>query len=273
MCTISFVVTMVLFGTTVYLPLFLQLVTGAGPTVSGLLLVPQVLGTLTGGVIVGRKVAKSGKYRNFPIVGACILPVGMFLFSRMTPSTPHLVTSFFLLVNGVAVGLIIPVSVTIVRTRTDQKDLGVATSSMTFFRSMGSSFGVAIFGCGDERPTAVLVPALCARSRQRSPPSDFSRLQSAAVAKLPPAVRHGVIEAFGHSLHVVFLIAGPIALCVLPFALLLKEIPLRSKAYIQTTSTLGDGPELPTGDEGDGSPNRSDPGANDGVVANSNSSG
>jgi hypothetical protein len=82
-----------------------------------------------------------------------------------------------------------------------------------------------------------------------------------------------VIEAFGHSLHVVFLIAGPIALCVLPFTLLLKEIPLRSKAYIQTTSTLGEAPELPTGDEGDGSPNRSGPGPTAGEVAHAAASG
>jgi EmrB/QacA subfamily drug resistance transporter len=241
---ISFVVAMVLFGTTVYLPLFLQLVTGAGPTISGLLLVPQMVGMMGGGVIVGRLVAKKGRYRIYPIIGAVLLPIGMFLFSRMTPTTPHLVTSLFLFINGCGMGLIMPVTLTAVQNAVDQKDLGVATSSSVFFRSMGSAFGVAIFGA-----------VMNARLRYWFPHfvhvTGNTRLNAASVAyspaevsKLSPAVRQGVIEAFGHALHVVFLVAGPIALLALPIALLVKEVPLRANAYIGSTgAAMAEGAE------------------------------
>ncbi len=241
---VSFIVAMVLFGTTVYLPLFLQLVTGAGPTTSGLLLVPQVLGTLGGGVIVGRRISKTGRYRTYPIVGACLLPVGMFLFSRMTPSTPHLLTSLFLLLNGIAVGLIFPVSTTIVQNAAEQKDLGVATSSLTFFRSMGSAFGVAILGAVMNARLRYWFPHFVHVVGNARLTATSIAYSPAAVSKLPTAVQHGIIEAFGHALHVVFLVAAPLALIALPFTLLIKEIPLRSKAYIGRTGTGGEGPEI-----------------------------
>ncbi len=236
MSGVSFVVSAILFGTTVYLPLFLQLVTGTGPTISGLLLVPQMAGVLGTGVYLGRRIAKTGRYRRFPIIGACLLPVGMFLFSRMTPTTPHLVTSCFLLLNGAAIGAIMPVTMTAVQNSVDQQELGVATSSMVFFRSLGSAFGVAIFGSiMNERlrywfPRFVHVHGnlrLSATSVAYSP---------AAVLKLPSAIRHGIVEAFGHSLHVVFLFAAPLALLVLPLALALREVPLRNRAFLSAPS-------------------------------------
>jgi hypothetical protein len=136
-----------------------------------------------------------------------------------------------------------PVTLTAVQNSVDQKDLGVATSSSQFFRSMGSAFGVAIFGAIMNArlrhyfPKFVHAPAsyhLHATSIAYSP---------AKVAALPTAIRLGVIDAFAHSLHVVFLFAAPLALLALPFALLIKELPLRARAYIGSTGAM-EAPEM-----------------------------
>jgi predicted MFS family arabinose efflux permease len=238
----GFLVAMALFGTTVYLPLFLQLVTGAGPTASGLLLVPQMAGMLVGGVVVGKRIAKTGKYKVYPLIGAVLLPIGMFLFSRMTPDTPHLVTSAYLLINGCAIGLIMPVTLTAVQNAVPQNDLGVATSSSVFFRSLGSAFGVAVLGAVMNARLRFWFPKFVPASHNLRLNPTAIAYSPAAVHKLPPAIQHGVIEAFGHALHVVFLCATPIALCVLPIMLFLKQLPLRSAAYIQSTgSSMAEG--------------------------------
>jgi len=248
----GFLVAMALFGTSVYLPLFLQLVTGAGPTISGLLLVPQMVGMMGGGVFVGRRIARTGKYKIYPIIGACLLPTGLFLFSRMTPSTPHLVTSMFLFINGCGMGLIMPVTLTAVQNAVAQEDLGVATSSSVFFRSMGSSFGVALFGAVMNARLRYWFPKFVPATHNLRLNPTAVAYSPAAVHRLPPAVQHGVIEAFGHALHVVFLCAIPVGLLVLPIMLLLKQLPLRSNAYIQHTgSAMAEGIE-PIEDEDEG---------------------
>ena len=252
----GFLVAMALFGTSVYLPLFLQLVTGAGPTISGLLLVPQMVGMMGGGIIVGRRIAKTGKYKIYPVVGACLLPLGMLLFSRMTPTTPHLVTSLFLFINGCGMGLIMPVTLTAVQNAVPQEDLGVATSSSVFFRSMGSAFGVALFGAVLNARLRYWFPKFVPQTHNLRLSATSLAYSPAAVRRLPLAIQHGVIEAFGHALHVVFLCAIPVGLLVLPIMLLLKQLPLRSAAYIQHTGAAMDDVEVldDDDDEGGGTP-------------------
>ena len=232
----GFLAGMAMFGGTVYLPLFLQLVTGLSPTLSGLLLLPLMAGVTVTSIVTGRLIARTGRYKIYPVVGSILMPTGMFLLSTMNPTTPTWQAGLFMLPLGAGMGLIMPVLIVAIQNTASQQDMGIATSSNIFFRSMGSSFGVAIFGAVMNAGLAYwfprLVPAspvhVSARSVAFSP---------AAVRQLPAPVQNGIIDAFSHSLHTVFLVATPIALLTLPFVLALKELPLRDDAYV-TAATL-----------------------------------
>ena len=135
-----------MFGSISYLPLFLQVVHGVSPTLSGVYLLPMVGGLLITSIASGQLIARTGRYKIYPIVGTAVLTVALFLLSRLDEhtSTALMCTYFFLL--GIALGLIIQVLVIAVQNAADYADLGTATSGVTFFRSIGGAFGVSIFG-------------------------------------------------------------------------------------------------------------------------------
>ena len=137
---------MAMFGAIVFIPLFLQLVYGASATGSGLRMVPLMLGLLTASVASGRVISRIGRYRIFPIIGTATLVVGMFLLSRLGTGTAPWVASVYMLIVGVGIGLVMQVLVLVVQNDAAPENIGVATSTSTFFRSVGGSFGVAIFG-------------------------------------------------------------------------------------------------------------------------------
>ena len=145
-CVLSFVVGFAMLGALTFLPTYMQFVDGVSATVSGLHTLPMVLGllatSLTSGVIVGR----TGRYKIFPIAGTAIMAVGFILLSLMDAHTSTLVQSLDLLVLGAGIGLSMQVLILTVQNTVDFTDLGVATSGVTFFRTIGSSFGAAIFG-------------------------------------------------------------------------------------------------------------------------------
>lgn len=236
----GFLVGGAMFGGTVYLPLFLQLVTGVSPTASGLLILPMMGGLTITSIGTGRLISHTGRYKIWPIIGAVVTPFGMFLLSYMGRTTPRWESSLFMLVLGAGIGAIMPVLIVAIQNATEQRDLGTATSSNTFFRSMGSSFGVAAFG-------AIMTGRLKYWLPRLVPASAAARLGITAnsiafspsrIHQLPNvAVRNGIIDAFAHSLHTVFLVATPIAALALPFILLMKELPLRTGAYISAASS------------------------------------
>ena len=135
-----------LLGSIAYLPLFLQVVHGISPTLSGVYLLPMVGGLLITSIGSGQLIARTGRYKIFPIIGTALLVVALFLLSRLDEYTSIAVTSIDFLVLGFALGLIIQVLVIAVQNSADYADLGAATSGVTFFRSIGGSFGVSIFG-------------------------------------------------------------------------------------------------------------------------------
>ena len=145
-CALSFVVGFAMLGALTFLPTFMQFVDGVSATTSGLHTLPMVVGLLamsmSSGVIVGR----TGKYKIFPVAGTAVMAVGFVLLSRMGPDTSTLVQSLYLVVLGAGIGMCMQVLVLIVQNTVDFSDLGVATSGVTFFRTIGSSFGAAVFG-------------------------------------------------------------------------------------------------------------------------------
>jgi EmrB/QacA subfamily drug resistance transporter len=223
---LGFTIGMAMFGAIIFLPLFLQLVYGASPTASGLRMLPLILGLLVASIASGRVISRIGRYRVFPIVGTAIIVGGMFLLSRLTVSTAPWLASVYMLVVGIGLGLVMQVLVLVVQNDARPQDIGVATSMATFFRSVGGSFGVAIFG--------TIFASRLASQLAHFPHAVVARvgvgvhLSPAQAKLLPPHIHADFLQAFSHALHGVFLWGTAIA--IVPFALswLLKEVPLRT---------------------------------------------
>ncbi|HEX4472124.1 MAG TPA: MDR family MFS transporter, partial [Nocardioides sp.] len=143
---LSFIVGFALLGTMTFLPTYLQYCQGVSATVSGLRTLPMVFGLIVASVSAGTVVSKTGRYRAFPIAGAVVMAVGMLLLARLDEHSSTTTTSLAMLVLGVGIGLAMQVLTIIVQNTVDYRDLGVATAGVTFFRTMGSSFGAAVFG-------------------------------------------------------------------------------------------------------------------------------
>ena len=223
--SMGFTIGMTLFGAIVFIPLYLQLVYGASATGSGLRLLPLMAGLLTAAILSGRWISRVGRYKAFPIAGTATLVVGMFLLSRLGVGTAPWLASVYMLVVGIGIGLVMQVLVLVVQNDVRPKDIGVATSTATFFRSVGGAFGVAIFGAIFASRLAdqlrVLPQAVTAKL------GGGVHLNPEQARHLPPAIHDDFLQAFAHSLHGVFLFGA--ALAVVPFVLswFLKEVPLR----------------------------------------------
>ena len=227
-CAIGFVVGFALFGATTYLPLFLQVVNGASPTSSGLRLLPLILGLLLTSITSGQIISRWGRYKAFPIVGTALMTLGMFLLSLMNEHTSVLVESLSMFVLGLGLGLVMQVLVIAVQNAVDYRNLGAATSAVTFFRSIGGSFGTAIFGAIFSNQLAGHLASLAS---SLPPGINLSNAENvAAIQHLPTAVRAEVVHAYAQSLSTVFLVAIPIIAVAFILSWLLPEVRLRTTA-------------------------------------------
>ncbi len=142
---LNFVVGMGMFGGLAALPLYVQIVKGYSPTEAGLLLLPMVIGIMSGSVGSGQAIARTGRYRIFPIVGLFLLVAGMLLLSRVTADTSMVWVDVFAFIFGLGLGFNMQTLVLAIQNAVPPKDMGVATSSATFFRQMGGTLGTAVF--------------------------------------------------------------------------------------------------------------------------------
>ncbi|AFM19877.1 drug resistance transporter, EmrB/QacA subfamily [Mycolicibacterium chubuense NBB4] len=240
-CVLSFVVGFAMLGALTFLPTYMQFVDGVSATASGLRTLPMVLGllatSLSSGVIVGR----TGRYKIFPIAGTAIMAVGFVLLSLMDAGTSTLVQSLDLLVLGAGIGLSMQVLILVVQNTVDFTDLGVATSGVTFFRTIGSSFGAAIFGSIFANVLDDHLPSAMAQSRA---PAEAATSPQ-ALHRLPAEMAAPIIHAYADSLTRVFLFAAPFAIVGFVLALFLKQVPLRDAAASGSTD-MGEGFGMPT---------------------------
>jgi EmrB/QacA subfamily drug resistance transporter len=212
------------FAAIVFMPLFLQIVTGASATQSGLLLLPLLLATTISTAVVGRIISRSGRYKVFPTVGLGLMAVGLLLFSRIDTETSRATVSMFMVVFGLGFGMVSQILVLAIQNAVDRRDIGIATASANLFRALGGSVGVAVFGAVFAGRLDVWLPRELPGAR-----IDPQSLQASpeALQSMPATVHDGVAEAVAHSLHTVFLVAAPVAALGLLVVLLLKEVPLR----------------------------------------------
>ncbi|OBI42080.1 MDR family MFS transporter [Mycobacterium colombiense] len=244
-CVLSFVVGFAMLGALTFLPTYMQFVDGVSATTSGLRTLPMVLGMLTtsmgSGVIVGR----TGRYKVFPIAGTAVMAAAFFLMSRMDPSTSAVVQSLFLVILGAGIGMCMQTLVLIVQNTSSFDDLGVATSGVTFFRTIGSSFGAAIFGSlFTNFLHSRIGPALAAGHAPAA-----AAASPEALHRLPHQAAAPIVAAYADSLTQVFLWAVPVALVGFVLALFLREVPLQE--FHDSTVDLGDAFGMPTSETPD----------------------
>ncbi|MBK3629776.1 MFS transporter [Streptomyces sp. MBT49] len=241
---ISFIVGFAMFGAMTYLPTFLQVVQGVSPTLSGVHMLPMVVGLLLSSTVSGQIVSRTGRWKVFPVSGTAVTTVGLLLLHRLDEhsSTAEMSACFF--VFGLGLGLVMQVLVLIVQNAVAYEDLGVATSGATFFRSIGASFGVAIFGTvfagrlGDKLTEAF-------RGERLPPGISVGGLESdpRGIASLPSALRPQALHAYASAITDVFLYAAPVALLGFVLAWFLKEDPLRGSVTApDVTETLASNP-------------------------------
>ncbi|BCB86453.1 MDR family MFS transporter [Phytohabitans suffuscus] len=238
----GFVLGLVMFGSIIFIPLYLQIVKGATPTRSGLLMLPMMAGVIVTSVLSGRAMSRIGRYKWFPVAGSAVLSAGMLLFTQLRVETSLWLAFGYLVVIGVGLGLCMQSLVLAVQNAVDLRDLGAGTSAVTFFRSLGGSFGVAILGAvlssrltaelRDRLPGAVsrLTPEQAARFEASGGASNFSINEPSVIRALPEPLREAIRFAFVDALHLVFLIAGLVAIVAVVVTLALPDHELRGAA-------------------------------------------
>ncbi|WP_246115545.1 MDR family MFS transporter [Trebonia kvetii] len=243
---VGFVVGFGMFGAIAFLPAFFQVVRGISPTISGLYLLPMMAGVLAVSIGSGQVIARTGKYRYFPIAGTALMTLGLYLISLMSPTTSTLQDSLSMLLLGMGLGGVMQVLVIIVQNGVPHSELGVATSGATFFRSIGGSFGTAIFGAIFAN---VLVGNLASHLHGIGLPGGFSTsdITPATLAKLPAVVHEGFVAGYAESIQTVFLVAVPIAAIAFFATWLIPQVELKQWAAPATAPAAGAQPPAVTG--------------------------
>ncbi|WP_329332396.1 MFS transporter [Streptomyces sp. NBC_00663] len=251
-CSIlSFIVGFAMLGAMTYLPSYLQYVDGDSATVSGVRTLPMVIGLLIASIISGNVVSKTGQYRLFPIAGSLVMGLGLYLMSLMGPGTGAWLESLYMFVLGSGIGLCMQVLTIAVQNTVEYADLGTATSGVTFFRTLGSSFGTAVFGtiyANSLAPNLKDAVAEAARTGSGVAPSAIAKAATSpeGVHQLPSAAASPIIDAYADTIQTVFLWTVPVAALGFVVALFLKQVQLRDSARAGSTD-MGEGFGQPSG--------------------------
>ena len=223
---LGFVVGFAMFGAITFLPVYLEIVKGVDATAAGLRLLPLMVGLLLTSLSSGQLISRTGHYKIFPIVGTALMTIGLLLLSRLEPDTSWLAVSLYMFVFGMGLGSVMQVTVIATQNAVAYKDLGAATSGVTYFRSMGGSFGTTVFGSiFSSRLTATLALYLGGMALPAGVSSET--LSPDALTRLPPAAHDAVIHAYADALQTVFLVAAPVAAFAFLISWLLPELKLR----------------------------------------------
>jgi EmrB/QacA subfamily drug resistance transporter len=225
---LALLVGIAMFGAIAYLPTYLQLSLGASATTSGLLLLPLMGGLLSAAVITGQTISRTGHYKPFPIIGAGMAGVGLYLLSLMGASTPRSTSSVYMVVLGIGIGCIMPTLVLTVQNSVGVRDMSTATAGVNFFRQIGASLGTALIG-------SLFVGRLADNLAGTLPPGATAKIGHHAVgitpdqlAKLPPHIAHDFVVAYGQALTPLYAYLVPLLAIGFVLAWFLKEKPLNT---------------------------------------------
>jgi MFS family permease len=220
---------MAMFGGIIYLPVYFQVVQGMTPTQSGLALLPMMAGIFTTSIGSGQLMTRTGHYKSFPILGAGIAGVGVLLLSTLDMDTPYWKIALFVFTLGFGLGFTMQIVVTAVQNAIERRDMGAATSSVTFFRTMGGAFGTAIFGAvltgrlGHHLATTEAAAVLPSGADEAQIANNVQTIQA-----LPEAAREVVVGAWVDALQEVFYVALPFVAAAFVLAWFIPELRLKT---------------------------------------------
>jgi EmrB/QacA subfamily drug resistance transporter len=213
----TFVLGFSMFGAIIYVPLYLQIVKGATPTASGLLMLPMMVGIIGTSIVSGRMISRVGRYKWFTVAGTAVMAAGLLLFTRLEVNTALWQADVYMLTIGIGLGLAMQPLILAVQNSLSMRDMGAGTSAATFFRSLGGSVGVAALG-------AVLSNQLAAQfGKGRA----ISINDPASIKRLPAQVQAFIQHGFVSALHPIFLAAGLVSLVAVVLCLTLPDRELR----------------------------------------------
>ena len=241
----AFGVAMVMFGAIIYIPVFAQGVVGVNATNSGLILLPLMLGLIVCGILAGQLITRTGRYKEIMLAGVALMAAGVWLLTRLTHTATSGELTTAMIVLGVGLGLCLQQYTLLVQNASARGDLGVATASTQFFRNVGSTVGIAIFG-------TVMTTGLQAAILDHLPASAAAKLAAsgqqigvgsvldpAALSTLNPAVADAVRQGLAERLHDVFLLGLPILALVFVATALIKSVPLRTTNHAPAAGEAG----------------------------------
>jgi EmrB/QacA subfamily drug resistance transporter len=249
----SFIIGIGMFGGLMSIPLYLQIVKGASPTRSGLLVLPLVAGIMVSSMVAGQITSRTGRYKIFPVIGSALLVIGFLLMSSVGATTPLWQTDLFMVVFGAGLGLNMQTIVLAMQNAVAPQDIGVATSSTTFFRQMGGTLGTAVFlsilfSTAGSKISAAYTAAQSNPAFQaavRAHPAQAQILQHAHgdlndtsfLSKLAPALAEPFKSGFSSAMSLVFLVGAGVLVVAFVLALMMKEVPLRTVSGAQARAT------------------------------------
>jgi EmrB/QacA subfamily drug resistance transporter len=237
----SFLLGMAMLGALTFLPLYQQTVQHLSAVGSGLMLIPMMLGVTTTSLIGGFVMTRTGRYKFMPIVGGAIMSVAMFLLTGLHANTSRFHSGVFYVVLGVGMGFLMQITSVIVQNSVHPRDIGVASSSRTFFQQIGGSIGVALFG-------AIFARRLTDTLTKQLPGVHLNaaggQLDPVTVNHLPGPVKHDVFFAISHAIDGIFFWAAPAAVLVFILAWFIREVPLRSSAPPPSSEAPASEPEF-----------------------------
>ena len=249
----AFIIGAGMFGAIIMLPLYLQVVKGDSATSAGLKLIPFMIGIVSMSIVSGKMITKHGHYKRFPIIGLALMTVGIAMLSTLTATTPFWKLSIYAILIGAGLGFSMQTVVIALQNSVDFRDLGVATSANTFFRSIGATIGVALFGTVYASRLAHNLPIEIEKLKASNPaalvgatPEKFAALKenTAVIKTFTPELQAGIINAFVNSFHIVFLTAVPVTVIGFFIAFMLRETPLRTGAGHQAAKDEAAGEAL-----------------------------
>jgi MFS family permease len=232
---VSFILGLAMFGSLGFLPLFLQVVTGASATNSGLAMFPMMGGVLVASIVAGSLITRTGRYKVFPVVGTAIGTLGFVLLTTIDASTTKLTVSAFMFVLGFGIGMTMQVMVLAAQNAVPLSVMGAATGGVSFFREIGGAIGIAVFG-------AVFTSGLSDRLGTSGAPAEGLSID--LIHKLPAAQQTTVVHAIADSVAHIFVFAAPIMVLAAVATWFLREVPLRESAAVEHGATVEVIPEL-----------------------------
>jgi EmrB/QacA subfamily drug resistance transporter len=227
----AFVTTLSLFAAIVFLPVFLQLVTGASATDSGLLMLPLLGASALSTVVTGQIIVRTGRYKIFPVIGLAAMSAALFLFSTLGATGSRLTAGLFMVLFGAGFGMVTQILMVAIQNAVSRQEIGTATAAANLFRALGGSVGVAVYGAVFAAGLRHWLPLELRGAVTHGITASGIQSTPARIHELTPALQQGIAQAVGNSLHDVFVIAAPIALAGFLIVLLLREEPLRGRDH------------------------------------------